>query len=75
MPISRFRLLLKDGASDSEEIIRDRAYKKGVLALPGISFMPDGKPTTYVRASFSLLEPEVVDEALRRLREVLLEEQ
>ena len=36
--------------------------------------MFNGALTPYVRAAFSLLEPEVVDEALRRLREVLLEE-
>ena len=72
----RFRLLLGEstGTEDSDEIIRRKAYKKGVLALPGKSFMFNGAPTPYVRAAFSLLEPEVVDEALRRLREVLLEE-
>ena len=71
----RFRLLLNGGRKDSEEIIREKAYRKGVLALPGTSFMPGGGPTAYVRASFSLLEPSVVDEALLRLRAVLLEEQ
>lgn len=35
--------------------------------------MPDGSKTAYVRASFSLLEPEVVEEALKRLRKVILE--
>lgn len=64
---------LKDGANDSETIIRNNAFKNGVLALPGTSFMPDGSKTAYVRASFSLLEPEVVEEALKRLRKVILE--
>lgn len=68
-----FRLKLAGDAQDSEEIIRNKAFKNGVLALPGTSFMPDGKRTAYVRASFSLLEPDTVDEALKRLREVLVE--
>ena len=68
-----FRLKLNNDAEDSEEIIRNKAFKNGVLALPGTSFMPDGKRTPYVRASFSLLEPDTVDEALKRMREVLLE--
>lgn len=45
-----------------------------MLAMPGAPFMPDGGPTQYVRASFSLLGPDEIHEALRRLRDVLLEE-
>ncbi|KAI0298051.1 PLP-dependent transferase [Multifurca ochricompacta] len=68
-----FRLLLgEDG--DSANIIRTKAFKNGVLALPGTVFLPNGAPTAYVRAAFSLLEEEQVDEALRRLSVVLLEE-
>jgi tryptophan aminotransferase len=37
-------------------------------------FFPNGERTAYVRASFSLLEEEQVNEALRRLRVVLLAE-
>jgi len=72
-----FKLLLNDseGAEqDSEDIIRTKALEKGVLALPGKVFHPSGRETAYVRAAFSLLPPSDVDEALRRLREVLLEE-
>ena len=43
-----------------------------MLALPGTSFMAHGAKTAYVRASFSLTDPEDVEEALRRLREVVL---
>lgn len=82
--ILRFKLLLKspdssDGANggdddgDSETIIRTNAFEKGVLALPGTVFLPDGRKTAYVRASFSLLSEEDVNEALRRLKEVILE--
>jgi tryptophan aminotransferase len=72
-PVDRFRLLLgEDG--DSANIIRTKAFEGGVLALPGTVFFPNGGRTTYVRASFSLLEEDQVNEALRRLRVVLLNE-
>jgi len=68
-----FRLLLgEDG--DSASVIRTKAFEGGVLALPGTVFFPNGARTAYVRASFSLLEEEQVNEALRRLRVVLLRE-
>lgn len=68
-----FRLLLgKDG--DSEIVIRTKAFEGGVLALPGTVFFANGAHTAYVRASFSLLEEEQVNEALRRLRVVILKE-
>ena len=45
-----------------------------MLALPGTAFFPNGDRTAYVRASFSLLGEEQVNEALRRLRVVLVAE-
>ncbi|KAI1796884.1 PLP-dependent transferase [Ganoderma leucocontextum] len=73
-----FKLLLRDpGAGgeekDSEQIIRGPALEKGVLALPGTVFLPDGGRTPYVRASFSLLDEADVEEAIKRLRAVVLE--
>ncbi|KAF8626924.1 hypothetical protein AX17_006425 [Amanita inopinata Kibby_2008] len=72
-----FKLRVKgdngEGEEDSEAIIRTKALEKGVLALPGTVFLPNGRKTNYVRASFSLLDEADVDEALRRLREVVLE--
>ncbi|KAF9446159.1 PLP-dependent transferase [Macrolepiota fuliginosa MF-IS2] len=56
---------------DSESVIRGRAFDKGVLALPGKVFLPNGNSTAYVRASFSINPEEEVYEALRRLREAL----
>jgi len=68
-----FKLLLgEDG--DSARIIQTKAFEGGVLALPGTVFIPNGARTSYVRASFSLLEEEQVNEALRRLRVVVLKE-
>lgn len=65
----RFKLL---GKTDSESIIMTKAYENGVLAMFGNSFIPSGRKTAYVRASFSVLSEEEIDEALRRLREALL---
>ncbi|TFY81319.1 hypothetical protein EWM64_g2700 [Hericium alpestre] len=72
-----FKLKLSDDPSDevdSQAIIREKAFKGGVLALPGTVFLPSGSKTAYVRAAFSLLGEKDVDEALRRLRVVLLKE-
>jgi tryptophan aminotransferase len=69
----RFRLLLgEDG--DSARVIQTKAFEGGVLALPGTVFLPNGDRSTYVRASFSLLEEGQVNEALHRLRVVILKE-
>lgn len=69
-----FKLLIdSEGEGDSESIIRTNAVQRGVLALPGTVFLPSGRKTAYVRASFSLLPAEQVEEALKRLRAVILE--
>lgn len=79
LPGNRFKLILNDPLKpgvheeDSETVIRTKALEKGVLALPGTSFLPNGGKTAYVRASFSLLEEDQVEEALRRLKVTLLE--
>ena len=73
----RFKLLINPDPNeegDSRELIRTKAYENGVLALPGTVFFPDGRKTAYVRASFSLSTEEQVNEALKRLRVVLLKE-
>lgn len=66
-----FKLLLP-GEGDSAQIVRTEAFERGVLALPGTVFLPNGRTSAYVRAAFSLLSAEEVDEALRRLRETVL---
>ncbi|KAH7921589.1 PLP-dependent transferase [Leucogyrophana mollusca] len=74
-----FKLLMNpvgdvSAEGDSEDLIRTKAYEGGVLALPGTVFLPDGRKTAYVRASFSLSTEEQVNEALKRLRTVILKE-
>lgn len=56
---------------DSERVIKEKALEAGVLALPGKSFFVLGRATPYVRAAFSLLDENDVDEGLRRLAEVV----
>ncbi|KAH8100867.1 PLP-dependent transferase [Cristinia sonorae] len=70
-----FKLLLTEDGTDgcSEAAIRTHAFERGVLALPGTVFLPSGRKTAYARASFSQLEPDQVDEALRRLKEAILD--
>ncbi|KAG6330493.1 hypothetical protein ID866_8597 [Astraeus odoratus] len=72
-----FKLLLNTSSGeegDSKDLIEKKAYEGGVLALPGTVFLPDGRKTAYVRAAFSLSTEEQVNEALRRLRLVILKE-
>jgi len=59
---------------DSKELIQKKALESGVLALPGASFFPKGNRTAYVRAAFSLSTEEQVNEAMRRLKTILLTE-
>jgi len=68
-----FKLLLPGDEPDSQELIAAKAIEKNVLALPGTVFLPSGQKTAFVRCSFSILDEEMVNEALRRLREVILE--
>ncbi|KAH0832989.1 pyridoxal phosphate-dependent transferase [Lanmaoa asiatica] len=63
-----------DGEGDSEELILTKAFQNGVLALPGTSSLPNGQKSAHVRLTFSLLPEEMMHEALRRLRTVLVRE-
>lgn len=64
--------LTTDGSEgDSFAVIREKAVEKGVLAVPGTSFMPSGSKSAYVRVSYSLATPEQADEGFKRLREVI----
>jgi tryptophan aminotransferase len=57
---------------DSYDVILSKGLERGVLALPGAGFFPNSRKTAYVRASFSAAPAEEVDEALKRLREVII---
>ncbi|KAG2018257.1 kynurenine/alpha-aminoadipate aminotransferase [Coprinopsis cinerea AmutBmut pab1-1] len=72
-----FKLILNEAGNgqedDSAAVIRTTAFNRGVLALPGESFLPNGQKTAYVRASFSLTPPEDVEKAVQRLRDAILD--
>ncbi|WFC99755.1 tryptophan transaminase [Malassezia yamatoensis] len=57
---------------DSYQVISQKALEFGVLAMPGAAFFADKRKTPYVRASFSLIEPDEANEALLRLRQAVL---
>ncbi|SJL09891.1 related to aromatic amino acid aminotransferase I [Armillaria ostoyae] len=58
---------------DSESVIRTNAFERGVIALPGTVFLPNGRKTAYVRASFSAVGEEDAEEAVKRLRDAILD--
>ncbi|KAJ3155817.1 hypothetical protein HDU89_005375 [Geranomyces variabilis] len=61
------------GISDSSDLIRNKARDKKVLLVPGFEFFPNPRNTPYVRASFSTANEEDMDEALKRLAELVTE--
>ncbi|CAO3628415.1 unnamed protein product [Cunninghamella blakesleeana] len=60
--------------SNSYDLIMKKALKKKVVAIPGNAFMPMSEDSPYVRVSFSNVSKDDMDEALRRLAQVLDEE-
>ncbi|ELU37372.1 aromatic amino acid transaminase [Rhizoctonia solani AG-1 IA] len=66
-----FRLNVPD--EDSYQLISTKALAGGVIAVPGQIFFPSGRKTAYVRTAFSVMDIELVDEALRRLAKVVRE--
>jgi tryptophan aminotransferase len=66
--------LTTDGTpGDSSALISTVARDKGVLAVPGSSFNPNGGISSSVRVSFSLATEEDAELAFQRLRECVLE--
>ena len=73
----RVKLLLNpngDGEGDTKDLMLTKAFKNGVLALPGTFSLPNERKSAYVRLTFSLLSEEEVHEGLRRLRAVIIME-
>ncbi|KAG2236974.1 pyridoxal phosphate-dependent transferase [Thamnidium elegans] len=64
-------LRLLGGITDSYDLIMTKALKQNVLAIPGLAFMPQKNQNNYVRVSYSNVTKENMDEALRRLAEVI----
>lgn len=64
-------LRLLGGITDSYDLIMTKALKENVLAIPGLAFMPQKNVNNYVRVSYSNVTKENMDEALRRLANVI----
>ncbi|GAB1293177.1 Kynurenine/alpha-aminoadipate aminotransferase, mitochondrial [Apodemus speciosus] len=62
------------GISDTKELIEKRALEREVLLVPGNSFYIDASaPTSFFRASFSLVTPAQMDTAFQRLAQLIKE--
>lgn len=62
------------GISDTKELIEKKAIEKEILFVPGSGFYVDASaPTSFFRASFSLIAPEQMDIAFQRLAQLIKE--
>ena len=51
---------------DAAEVAR-RAADEGVAVVPGALFYPDGRGTSNLRLSFSMVDEELIDVGIERL--------
>nr|XP_021513379.1 kynurenine/alpha-aminoadipate aminotransferase, mitochondrial [Meriones unguiculatus] len=62
------------GISDTKDLIEKKAIEREILLVPGNAFFIDSSaPTSFFRASFSLVTPEQMDIAFQRLAQVIKE--
>lgn len=62
------------GIKDTQQLIMEKALEKEVLLVPGGVFnINSSDPCPYVRAAFSLSTPQQIDEAFRRLADLIKE--
>lgn len=59
--------LLLPPHQDMVQLLRDSATAIGVLAVPGVCFMPDRRESCQLRLSFSLIAESSIPEAFRRI--------
>ncbi|XP_056316955.1 kynurenine/alpha-aminoadipate aminotransferase, mitochondrial [Danio aesculapii] len=74
-PLAGMFLWIKvKGVEDTQKLIMEKALEKEVLLVPGGVFnINSSDPCPYVRAAFSLSTPEQIDEAFRRLADLIRE--
>ncbi|KAI1481783.1 PLP-dependent transferase [Daldinia eschscholtzii] len=56
---------------DTFELLSKKGMEYGLLAIPGVAFMPDNSKTCQLRASFSLITEEQAYEACRRMGQLV----
>ncbi|KAJ5265093.1 hypothetical protein N7505_007886 [Penicillium chrysogenum] len=52
---------------DSSELLGKQEMGNGILAIPGVAFMPGNEKVCHIRASYSLIPEEDMDEACARI--------
>jgi kynurenine/2-aminoadipate aminotransferase len=62
------------GVQSTDLLIKTKAVEKKVLLVSGSCFMPSGEDSPFVRASYSTATDADMEEALRRLAQLLQEE-
>ncbi|KAJ9107698.1 hypothetical protein QFC21_001158 [Naganishia friedmannii] len=58
---------------DTYDLVTNNALAKGVLAIPGFAFMPNGGKTSFVRASFSIVDMGEAEQGFKALGEAIRE--
>lgn len=58
---------------DTYDLVMNNALARGVLAIPGFAFMPNGGKTSFVRASFSIVDMADAEQGFRALGEAIRE--
>ncbi|KAL2378582.1 hypothetical protein RJZ90_005917 [Blastomyces dermatitidis] len=56
---------------DSFDLLSTKGLENGVLAIPGVAFMPNIRKTCHLRASYSLITEVEMDEACRRIAKLV----
>ncbi|OJD14341.1 hypothetical protein AJ78_05306 [Emergomyces pasteurianus Ep9510] len=64
-------LLLPPDTDSFDLLSSTRGTENGVLAIPGVAFMPNAHKTCQLRASYSLITEVEMDEACRRLAKLV----
>lgn len=59
-------LLLPPG-KDSFDVLSKKGLDYGILAIPGMAFLPNVRKASQIRASYSLVREEDMDEACQRI--------
>ncbi|KAI5122317.1 hypothetical protein M0805_002484 [Coniferiporia weirii] len=72
------KLLLNDpsdsnAAEGDSGIVLTLALQRKIVVLPGAAFIPDGKKTAYIRVSFSQLNEDDFEEAVKRVAQVIID--
>ena len=61
------------GIEDTFQLIYEKAAAKNVMLMPGKFFVPGGKNSSFMRASFSVSDVDQFETAFERLAEVIKE--